>query len=280
MIGEHSGRGVHALYCALHGVSWRIMPSWNIHTAHVQKLLESATPEELGIADANVFLFGNYVPDIYLGFMVSNTTYRIHYCLTHLAEPCTTPVPDADLFWDRYVCRFPLPPEGLSLALGAWAHLLADRMYNGRFRCFTKEITTPKGDKLREAKQADFNAFGRSLPLSARVTIDDALLEAAERFRPYSILKDDVIRTVAKADEIVAANETPVQNDSYHLLGEDWMLASFNAYDVRLRAWLKTWQRLSEAGLPVKSTDIRTELGLPAAEQMETDVMQVSFKRR
>ena len=81
------------------------MPSWNIHTAHVERLLSQRTPDELGIEDVNAFLFGNYVPDIHLGFMVPDTTYRIDYCVTHIARPSMIPLPDADRFWDDCVAR-------------------------------------------------------------------------------------------------------------------------------------------------------------------------------
>lgn len=254
------------------GVSLSIMPSWNIHTAHVERLFEDAGPADFGIADANAFLFGNYVPDIYLGFMVSDTTFHIDYCLTHLAEPSVTPVPDADCFWDRYVCRRPLPPSSRSLALGVWAHLMADRMYNGRFRAFADLPGMPVGDELRVGKQADFDAFGRSLALSSHVLVDDALLDAARRFRPYSILSEDVVRAVARADEIVAGNAKPEPQGAYRLIGEDWMLATFDACDARLKSWLRAWKRLDERGLRATSVDVRAQAGLPPADPLEADV--------
>ena len=58
------------------------MPSWNIHTAHVERLLADCEPDDLGIEDVNAFLFGNYVPDIYLGFMVADITFHVDYCRT------------------------------------------------------------------------------------------------------------------------------------------------------------------------------------------------------
>lgn len=248
------------------------MPSWNIHTAHVEKLLAGCEPGELGIDDVNAFLFGNYVPDIYLGFMVADITFHVDYCLTHMAEPNITPVPNADRFWDMYVCRRPMPPAQRSLALGAWAHLMADRMYNGRFRGFSKGPDAPVGDELRECKQADFNAFGRSLALSSHVRIDGALVEAAGRFRPYSILPDDVARTVARADEIVAAQASPENGGRYLLLGEEWMKATFDACDKRLKAWLGAWKALSVCGERATSFDVREKAGLPPASPQEADV--------
>ena len=248
------------------------MPSWNIHTAHVERLFAACSPEELGIDDANAFLFGNYVPDIYVGFMVKDITFHVDYCLTHMAEPNVTPVPDADHFWDVYVCRHRMSPARRSMVLGAWAHLVADRMYNGRFRGFAQGPGVPKGDELRECKQADFDAFGRSLALSMHVRADDALIEAAGLFRPYSVLPDDVLRTVARADEIVAANASPEREGHYLLLGEEWLSASFDACDARLKAWLKAWKVLDDQGKPATSADVRKEAGLPPASPLEVDV--------
>lgn len=248
------------------------MPSWNIHTAHVEKLLDGCEPGELGVEDVNAFLFGNYVPDIYLGFMVADITFHVDYCLTHMAEPSVTPVPDADRFWDMYVCRRPMPPAQRSLALGAWAHLMADRMYNGRFRAFAKGLDAPKGDELRECKQGDFDTFGRSLALSSHVRADDELIAAAGLFRPYSILPDDVRRTVKRIDEVVAANAVPEREGRYLLLGEEWMKATFDACDIRLRTWLKAWKALHDQGKRVTSVDVREKAGLPPASPQEADV--------
>ena len=62
-----------------------------------------------GIGDENAFLFGNYVPDIYVGYMVPDASCRVDYCLTHLACPNTIPLPQASWFWDIYVVRRPFP---------------------------------------------------------------------------------------------------------------------------------------------------------------------------
>lgn len=248
------------------------MPSWNIHTAHAEKLLADYGSEELGIGDANAFLFGNYVPDIYLGFMVESTTFRIDYCLTHMAEPNVTPVPDADRFWNLYVCRRPMPPSKRSLALGAWAHLVADRFYNGRFRAYACKPGFPEGEELRACKQADFDTFGRSFALASRVRIDEGLFDAAASFRPYSILLEDVARTVAKADQIVAAHKVPAEATAYRLIEPDWLKATFSLCDERLKVWLAAWKSLDERGLGATAADVREKAGLPPASPLEGDV--------
>ena len=143
------------------------MPSWNIHTAHVERLVSDCPAHDLGIEDVNAFLFGNYVPDIYVGFMVPDASMHIDYCMTHWANVGLIPIPDADKFWDMYIYkRRSKTPSGVSLALGAWAHLVADRFYNGTFLTFLETHDAPMGEELRIRKQGDFDVFGHTRQIS------------------------------------------------------------------------------------------------------------------
>ena len=244
------------------------MPSWNIHTAHVEHLLAETPAEALGISDANAFLFGNYVPDLYLGFMVHDTTYRLDYCLTHLARPNLIPVPDADHFWDDCVWRIfrrPQSESGWSLALGVWAHLVADRMYNMRFRKFCQTRVVPEGDELRLSKQADYDLFGHSLGISSHVRETPELLEAAQKFRQYSILPDDVRRALVVADGIVAQETVNPEPGDYQLISVEWLNDTFDACNERLGIWLKTWAQLKAADKPYSAADVRAAAGLAPA---------------
>ena len=53
------------------------MPSCNIHTAHVERLLREHDARDLGIRDADAFLMGNILPDVYVGYMVQDASWRI-----------------------------------------------------------------------------------------------------------------------------------------------------------------------------------------------------------
>ena len=59
------------------------MPSWNIHIAHAEGLLEDGGPFAGVVRDRNAFLFGNFVPDIYVGYMVPSVAEPIPYRVTH-----------------------------------------------------------------------------------------------------------------------------------------------------------------------------------------------------
>lgn len=251
------------------GYHGRIMPSWNIHTAHVERLFADFEPSELGIGDANAFLFGNYVPDIYVGFMVPDAAFHVDYCLTHMAQPRTIPVPEIDRFWDLYMIRHrPPSPAQHALTLGAWAHLVADMVYNARFHAFIQDRDVPSGEELRRRKQADFDAFGRSLNVSSHLIIDSDLLEAARTFRPYSVLPDDVVRAADVASSIVCANAPADDGADYLLLSEAWMADTFATCDGFLKTWLKSWRTLEADGKVAMSENVRALLGFPAPDSL------------
>ena len=244
------------------------MPSWNIHTAHVERLLADTPPSDLGIGDANAFLFANYIPDIYVGYMVPDATMHIDYRITHVTPAYMIPIPDADKFWDNYMLRFRPPTAAeTSLLLGAWAHLTTDRIYNGRFRNHCVEYGREADEGLRVRKQGDFSLFGRSLGISAHVQATPELLEAAWKFRPYRILADDVHRAIAAADAIVAGNPGPTEHakSDYQEIDAAWMTSVFEACNERLRTWLLTWQELEARGEDIHAAEIRVAAGIPPA---------------
>lgn len=79
------------------------MPSWNIHIAQAERLLERGGAVARTVRDANAFLFGNLVPDIMVGYMVPGITDPIPYRTTHFAAPEFIPKPREREFWDTYV---------------------------------------------------------------------------------------------------------------------------------------------------------------------------------
>ena len=244
------------------------MPSWNIHTAHVERLAADRSAHDLGIEDVNTFLFGNYVPDIYVGFMVPDASMHIDYCMTHWANVGLIPIPDADKFWDMYIYkRRSKTPSGVSLALGAWAHLVADRFYNGTFLTFLETHDAPEGEELRICKQGDFDVFGHTLGISSCVQVNSELLEAAKKFRGYSILPQDVEKSVEVAASIVRASAMVPANQEYRLLSAEWLTEVFEACNERLAQWLEAWQALEGEGKKASAEDIRVRLGLRPARQ-------------
>ena len=79
------------------------MPSWNIHIAHTERLLEGGGSVARAVCDRNAFLLGNVVPDIFVGYMAPGVEDPIPYRITHFAKPEPIPKPREDEFWDTYV---------------------------------------------------------------------------------------------------------------------------------------------------------------------------------
>jgi hypothetical protein len=219
------------------------MPSWNIHTAHVERLLEGEPPCALGIRDVNAFLFGNLVPDIYVGYMVPDATRKIAYRETHFADPGYVPEPRYYEFFERFA-RPAADADGHvdDLVLGAWSHLAADHVYNAHFnRLLVREGLTP-GDEVRTRKQADFDDFGHTLDIHMVPRATRALLAEAAGFPQYPIDAADVRATCAVMERIVADNVAHrLGHPSYRLLGNDYFAQVPNEVDALIRAGLHAY---------------------------------------
>lgn len=113
------------------------MPSWNIHTAHVERLLREEGAARLGVRDVNAFLFGNFLPDIYVGYMVPVPVARLRdYRETHFADGGAIPSPNYQAFWDRFVAGCDAEAAG-SCTTWCWAR--------GRTWCATPCTTRAHG---------------------------------------------------------------------------------------------------------------------------------------
>ena len=226
------------------------MPSWNIHTAHVERLLSEEDSAALGIRDVNAFLFGNLVPDIYVGYMVPNPTRKIEYRETHLADPSHVPEPRYGEFFERFV----QPSAGADgrvsdVVLGAWAHLVADHVYNSHFNRLLREWGMEPGTRVRERKQSDFDIFGRTLDIHSVPRVTPELIAQCLAFPQYEVAEADVHATCEVMERIVRDNaEHHVSDPVYDLLGDAYfsvvpqevnmtILAGLTAYAAGDPAW-------------------------------------------
>lgn len=210
------------------------MPSWNVHTAHVERLLAEEDPETLGIRDINCFLFGNYVPDIYAGWMVP-VDHRIDYKTSHWSEANSVATPQVERFWLAHV------RGGCSdLTIGALCHLICDRVYNAQTRDWAYAHNVALGNDLRIRKQADFDYFGHSFDLSLRVRESDELLRQCAAFPQYRIEEKDVRAAIAVAHSIVETNREPQSfaTDHYIMLDHEFFEQTFELAHICMRATL------------------------------------------
>lgn len=185
------------------------MPSWNIHTAHVERLLREEGAARLGVRDVNAFLFGNFLPDIYVGYMVPVPVARLRdYRETHFADGGAIPSPNYQAFWDRFVAGCDAEAAGSlhDLVLGAWAHLVCDSVYNTRTRAYIASIDVKAGDVTRKRKQRDFALFGRIFDISLRPRVTPELIAACAAYPQYPVIEADVREAVAVAGRFVDEN--------------------------------------------------------------------------
>lgn len=212
------------------------MPSWNIHTAHVERLLKEGPLDAWGIQDANAFLFGNLVPDIYVGYMVPDASRRIEYKDTHFADPEFIPAPDAARFYELYARE-----TTDDLVVGAWTHLLCDHYYNLRTSEYIASIGVLPGERTRIRKQADFDLFGRTFDISAVPEVTDGLLDSCASFPQYPIGRDDVLASVRAQAAVVERNQREHVDGTpaYDLLTADFFQRTFSEVDAVLRKSLR-----------------------------------------
>lgn len=185
------------------------MPSWNIHTAHVERLLREEGAQALGIKDTNAFLFGNVLPDVYVGYMVKNPSFRIDYKLTHLTYRDHIPLPRYQEFWDFYVKN----PQGYGASCvtdvvrGAWCHLVCDCVYNTHTRAFLEKARMRAGEQARIKKQSDFAVFGRTLDISMVPKPNESLFTQCDHFPMYQVDSQDVLAAISVCEKIVDDNQ-------------------------------------------------------------------------
>ncbi len=219
------------------------MPSWNIHTAHVERLLAEEEPSALGIADVNAFLFGNLVPDVYVGYMVPNPTRKIEYRETHFADPGYVPEPRYGEFFERYVVPSADANGHVSdVVLGAWTHLVADNVYNAYFNQLIYRLGLTPGTEVRVRKQGDFDIFGRTLDIHQAPEVTPELLAQCATFPQYAVDEPDVRAACEVMAGIVADNAVRhVSEPVYSLLSEDYFAQVPGEVDALMRAGLHAY---------------------------------------
>ncbi|WP_077598279.1 hypothetical protein [Olsenella urininfantis] len=222
------------------------MPSWNIHLAQAEAALREAAASDLGIEDENAFLFGNLVPDVYVGYMVLPLPYRIGYCETHFADPGHVPEPRYWEFWGHF--GLPSADEHgrvSDVVLGAWCHLLADNVYNHNVNVFRQAHGIPRGEETRIRKQADFELFGRTLELSRTCHETEWLKEEALAFPQYGIYPDELRLSIQVANQMVLDNQLgrPQGRPSYSMLTAELFDQTFDEVLSRMVAGLKAYAR-------------------------------------
>lgn len=200
------------------------MPSWNVHIAHVERLLNDETARLDGIGDRDAFVLGNLVPDIYVGYMVPDVSHTIPYRDTHFSNPDFVPAPDASLFYRKYIRG----RHATDVTLGAWCHLLCDHYYNLRTTQYIASIGVEPGEQTRIRKQADFNLYGRTLDISLVPRLTDEVRRQSAAFEQYQLEEQDLDAATRSAERIVSANRSDclTGTPTYDLLTADFFVTT------------------------------------------------------
>ena len=216
------------------------MPSWNVHIAHVERLLAQEGAEALGIRDVNCFLYGNLLPDVYVGYLVHDLTREIKYVVTHVSEVEPIPVPDFGKFWERYVADADGARVCSDLTLGCWAHLVCDATYNAATREWLAAHGLVPGEEARIAKQSDFALFGRTLGISTCPVATEELRRQCAEFPQYEVDWQDVLASIEVARRTVEESGSPKTGNVLHfsLFTEEFFEKTTRACHERLKEGL------------------------------------------
>lgn len=143
---------------------------------------------------------------------------RIHYP-QRFEGTVAPPGPEspADAAWDEAGLMRSL----VDFTLGAWAHLVADNLWNTRVNEFLAAHGGKPSEEFRIKKQGDFDLFGKSLPIDAIPRATPRLIATAARFVQYPVEERPVILSVGVAHEIVRTNHGP-ENPAYRMLTADF----------------------------------------------------------
>lgn len=199
------------------------MPSWNIHASLTKDVLRDAPPLSLGIVNVNDFKFGNFLPDVYVGYMVKDISHTLRYIQTHFTSPEHIPIPGADIFWNTFIAPY-VDKGGIdSLTLGSWAHLETDATFNRAVRTFNKEHGVQPGNETRIRKQADFHLFGNSLDMDITIKPSETLFESAQLFAQYPLQKEDVLASIAAFEKFKKQSKAEPMTNRYLLLSKRFM---------------------------------------------------------
>lgn len=174
------------------------MPSWNIHIAHAERLLKGGGSVARAVRDGNAFLFGNLIPDIYVGYMVPGVVRPVPYRVTHFAKPEHIPKPRAGEFFDAYV--LPLAREcGLLDALGD--------------DCATGGGVGAPGFAFDASGFADAGKHAPALPWHAPVSLAAEVAHVSPAHTPMFEWDFDVAQTAACQRDAFATSRRALSRD-------------------------------------------------------------------
>lgn len=243
------------------------MPSWNVHIAHADRLLEKgAGCLDAAIQYPDAFLLGNVAPDVHIGFMVPGYSHKVRYGRSHQSYPGSLPIPSYRRYQRNFMGGF-TPAEYLlqtdfiqpnvsycsaeqrslvnqrqlrEFIVGIWCHLVCDHVYNSHTRAFLRAHHIPTGEDARIRKQADFDVYGRSLDMNRLPEASEELFAVAAAYPQYGFTHSDVEGTLRVLQHIAEENRNNrVSSPQYQMLDTAFFSSAFKeAEDILLQGFM------------------------------------------
>lgn len=164
------------------------MPHWKTHIEIAKRCNEFL---KFNKSDYTLFLFGNILPDINNGYIISDIVTHIDRNYTHFKDNDSYKI--YLNFYNEYKNNIKNP-----MILGYYCHLYADYSFNNfaypvlnnseSFKNYTK-------DELRRFKQDEFKRYNTNFS-DNNITIYDCneILEETKKINRVKICRDDVIK--------------------------------------------------------------------------------------
>lgn len=164
------------------------MPHWKTHIEIAKRCNEFL---KFNKSDYTLFLFGNILPDINNGYIISDIVTHIDRNYTHFKDNDSHKI--YLNFYNEYKNNIKNP-----MILGYYCHLYADYSFNNfaypilnnneSFKNYTK-------DELRRFKQDEFKRYNTNFS-DNNITIYDCneILEETKKINRVKIYKDDIIK--------------------------------------------------------------------------------------
>lgn len=187
------------------------MPSWGIHLSVANSVLkEIEKNKKLTDEEKNQFLFGNILPDVNTGYVLSGVSNIISHKDTHFELKEFKGVyesnPGYKNFYEKYRNQFENP-----VLLGYYTHLMADYYFNtntySKYTLFNEDnkkigvklndgsCIFTNGDEQRRLKANDFKIFSYYLYENNKVQVpkyDEKIVCLAQDLSDLNLIDNDV----------------------------------------------------------------------------------------
>ena len=165
------------------------MPNWKIHLEIAKRVNDYIN---YNVEEKEMFLFGDILPDVNNGYIITNISNKIEKKTTHF-QGKEVHEKTYVKFYNKYKERVNIKNP---LFLGYYMHLYVDYNWNADFYNKIGDIRdTYSREKIREMKQHDFMVYKNKF-ISNIIKIEnyDKLLEKLKGIEEVKVDKNDILK--------------------------------------------------------------------------------------